>query len=84
MGRFETTARTYAARREPYPPKFFAAAADALKLRGDESLIDLGTGPGLLAIGFARYVDRVLGVDPEPAMAAEARRAAVAANVALL
>jgi SAM-dependent methyltransferase len=83
MGRFETTARTYAARREPYPPEFFAAAADALKLRGDESLIDLGTGPGLLAIGFARYVDRVLGVDPEPAMAAEARRAAVAANVAL-
>jgi ubiquinone/menaquinone biosynthesis C-methylase UbiE len=83
MGRFETTARTYAARREPYPPEFFAAAADALKLRGDESLIDLGTGPGLLAIGFARYVGRVLGVDPEPAMAAEARRAAVAANVAL-
>jgi SAM-dependent methyltransferase len=83
MRRFETTARTYAARREPYPPEFFAAVADALKLRGDESLIDLGTGPGLLAIGFARYVDRVLGVDPEPAMAAEARRAAVAANVAL-
>src|SRR5277367_2151063 len=49
MGRFETTARTYAARREPYPAEFFAAAADALKLRGDESLIDLGTGPGLLA-----------------------------------
>ncbi|MFZ2103880.1 MAG: class I SAM-dependent methyltransferase [Roseiarcus sp.] len=83
MGRFETTARTYAARREPYPPEFFAAAADVLKLRGDESLIDLGTGPGLLAIGFAPYVGRVLGVDPEPAMAAEARSAAVAANVAL-
>src|SRR5271170_914077 len=49
MGRFETTARTYAARREPYPAEFFAAAADALKLRGDESMIDLGTGPGLLA-----------------------------------
>jgi len=83
MGRFETTARTYAAWREPYPPAFFAAAADELKLRGDESLIDLGTGPGMLAIGFARYVGRVLGVDPEPAMVAEARRAAVAANVAL-
>jgi hypothetical protein len=44
MGRFETTARTYAARREPYPPEFFAAAADALKLRGEESLIDLEPG----------------------------------------
>ena len=45
MGRFETTARKYAARREPYPPSFFAAAADALKLSGREALIDLGTGP---------------------------------------
>ena len=63
-------------------PQFFAAAADALKLRGDEALIDLGTWPGLRAIGFAPYVGRVLGVDPELAMAAEARRAAVAANVA--
>jgi hypothetical protein len=30
MGRFETTAETYAAHREPYPPAFFAAAAEAL------------------------------------------------------
>src|SRR6201996_3336688 len=83
MGRLETTARTYAARREPYPKAFFAAVAEALKLNRREALIDLGTGPGLLAIGFAPYVGRVLGVDPEPAMAAEARRAAALADVAL-
>ena len=64
MGRFETTAQTYAARREPYPQAFFAAVADALKLQGRETLIDLGTGPGLLALGFAPYVGRVYGVDP--------------------
>ena len=81
MGRFETTARTYAAHREPYPPRFFAAVADALHLAGSEALIDLGTGPGLLALGFAPYVGRILGVDPEPAMIAEARRAAAAAKV---
>jgi SAM-dependent methyltransferase len=83
MGRFESTAASYAAWREPYPPMFFAAAAEALRLGGVESLIDVGAGPGLIAIGFAPYVGRVLGVDPEPAMVAEARRAAAAANVDL-
>jgi len=81
MGRFETTAPTYAAHREPYPPAFFAAVAEALNLTGREALIDLGTGPGLLALGFARYVGRVVGIDPEPAMIAEARRAAAAARI---
>jgi SAM-dependent methyltransferase len=84
MGRFETTAQTYAARREPYPPAFFTAAANALNLQGREALIDLGAGPGVLALGFAPYVGRVVGVDPEPAMAAEARRAAATAKVGLV
>jgi SAM-dependent methyltransferase len=82
MGRFETTARTYARHREPYPPAFFAAVAEALKLEGREALIDLGTGPGVLALGFAPYVGRILGVDPEPAMVAEARRSAAEADIA--
>lgn len=81
MGRFETTASTYAAHREPYSPAFFAAAAETLKLSGRETLIDLGTGPGLLALGFAPYVGRVLGVDPEPAMVAVARAAIAEAHL---
>jgi SAM-dependent methyltransferase len=81
MGRFETTAKTYAAHREPYPDSFFAAAAKRLSLTGREALIDLGTGPGLLAIGFAPYVARIVGVDPEPAMVAEARDAAMSAGL---
>ena len=80
MGRFESTATTYAAYREPYPPEFFAAAAESLGLTGRESLIDLGTGPGLLALGFAPFVARIVGVDPEPAMVAEASRAAAEAG----
>ena len=83
MGRFATTASTYANRREPYPPAFFAAAADALKLTRGEALVDLGAGPGLLALGFAPYVGRLVAVDPEPAMVAEARRAAALAGVPL-
>ena len=82
MGRFETTAESYATHREPYPAAFFAAAADALKLSGREALVDLGTGPGVLALGFAPYVQRILGVDPEPAMVAAARKAATQARVA--
>lgn len=81
MGRFETTAATYAARREPYPAAFFAAAAERLSLTGREALIDLGTGPGVLALGFSPYVARIVGVDPEPAMIAEAERAAAEAGV---
>jgi ubiquinone/menaquinone biosynthesis C-methylase UbiE len=46
-------------------------------------LIDLGTGPGLLALGFAGYVGRIVGVDPEPAMLKAARRAAASAGHAL-
>jgi len=81
MGRFETAAPTYALHREPYPPEFFAAVAEALELKGREALIDLGTGPGVLALGFAPYVGRILGVDPEPAMLGEARRAAANAKI---
>jgi SAM-dependent methyltransferase len=80
MGRFDTTAAAYTARREPYPPAFFAQAAKVLGLTGREALIDLGTGPGLLALGFAPYVARIVGVDPEPAMVAQARKAATAAG----
>lgn len=83
MGRFATTAETYARYREPYPPEFFALIAERLGLAGSEALIDLGTGPGVLALGFAASVGSILGVDPEPGMLAEARAAAVAAGVAL-
>jgi predicted RNA methylase len=83
MGRFEAAAQTYARYREPYPPAFFAAVAKALKLEGGEALIDLGTGPGVLALGFSPYVGRILGVDPEPAMVAEARRLSAEAKIVL-
>jgi SAM-dependent methyltransferase len=82
MGCFETTAQTYARHREPYPQALFAAVAEALKLAGREALIDLGAGPGVLALSFAPYVDRIVGVDPAPAMVAEARRAAAEAGIA--
>src|SRR5215467_3764370 len=76
MGRFASTVGLYEELRPPYPPAFFAAVAQNLKLSQQHALIDLGTGPGLLALGFGRYVGRVTGVDPEPEMLAAARAAA--------
>jgi SAM-dependent methyltransferase len=81
MGRFATTAEFYEQYRPPYPAEFFRAVAERLKLDKRHALIDLGTGPGVLALGFAPHVGRVVGVDPEPAMLAAARAAAARAGV---
>jgi SAM-dependent methyltransferase len=83
MGRFASTVEFYTRYREPYPPKFFAQVAEQIAWRGDESLLDIGCGPGLLAIGFAPFVGRCTGLDPEPAMITAARTAAAEAAVSL-
>ena len=80
MGRFATTVALYEELRTPYPPAFFREVAQRLALTKAQALIDLGTGPGLLALGFAPYVGRITGVDPEPAMLAAARKAAERAS----
>jgi len=76
MGRFASTVPYYQRCREPYPPAFFQRTAAALRLDGSQALIDLGCGPGLLALGFAPFVRSVAGVDPEPAMIAAVREVA--------
>src|SRR3954469_13075238 len=83
MGRFATTVALYEELRPPYPPAFFRSVARQLGLGREHALIDLGTGPGPLALGFAPYVGRIVGVDPEPAMIAAARTAAAHASQTL-
>ncbi len=83
MGRFASTVEFYSRHREPYPPAFFNNVAEQIGLRGDESLLDIGCGPGLLAIGFAPFVDHCTGIDPEAAMITAAKAAAKEAGVAL-
>jgi SAM-dependent methyltransferase len=80
MGRFASTAELYARYRPPYPAEFFRTVAQRLALSKQHALIDLGTGPGLLALGLAAYAGRVVGVDPEPEMLATARATAARAN----
>ena len=83
MGRFASTVKFYARYREPYPPEFFKQTARQIALRGDETLLDVGCGPGLLAIGFAPFVGRCTGIDPEAGMIATARAAAAETGVGL-
>ena len=83
MGRFASVAGLYEKFRQPYPADFLRIVADRLKLSKRHALIDLGTGPGLLAIGFAPYVGRVTAVDPEPVMLNAARKAALRAGQAI-
>jgi predicted RNA methylase len=81
MGRFATTAALYEDLRPPYPPAFFRSVAEKLALSGQSALIDLGTGPGLLALGFAPFAGRIVGVDPEPDMIAAAARASALTRI---
>jgi SAM-dependent methyltransferase len=75
--RFRTAAAHYRAGRPPYPPALIRQAAQAAGLTEAHRVLDLGCGPGPLAIGFAFFAGEVLALDPEPAMLAEAEAAAM-------
>jgi len=82
MGRFASTVAYYESARPEYGAAFFAAVARELGFDRSQRLLDVGAGPGILAIGFAPACGEVVGVDPEPAMIEAARAAAGRAGVA--
>ena len=67
MGRFETSAEFYR-HREPYPQVFFEEVAARLPLTRRTRMLDVGCGPGNLAIGFAPFVGTCTAIDREPEM----------------
>jgi SAM-dependent methyltransferase len=83
MGRFASTVAYYERARPPYGAAFFEAAARQLGLDGSQRLLDIGAGPGILAIGFRPFCREALGVDPEPGMVGAARAAAERAGAAV-
>jgi SAM-dependent methyltransferase len=83
VGRFDSTAPYYARYREPYRSSFFQEVARRQGLQGCERLIDIGCGPGSLAIGFAPFVKSCVGVDVETEMLEAARVEAARAGVHL-
>jgi SAM-dependent methyltransferase len=82
-GRFDSTVPYYARYRLGYPPRLIERVISLVGARPGEAVLDLGTGPGLLAIPFAAAGFRVTAADPEPAMLAAAGEAARAAGVTL-
>jgi len=81
--RFRTTVPFYARYRLGYPPALIARVIARVGLDSGDSVLDLGCGPGLLAIPFAQAGMKVVGVDPEPDMLAAAAEEAGAAGMTL-
>ncbi len=70
------TAAFYARFRRGYPPAFTGLLARALGLGADDVVADVGCRTGQLTLPLARRARAVAGMDPEPDMLAQARRAA--------
>lgn len=81
--RFRATVPYYSRYRLNYPDSLIARVIEIVELKPGDRVMDLGCGPGLLAILFAKAGMRVTGVDPEPDMLAAARAAASEAGVQL-
>jgi SAM-dependent methyltransferase len=71
--RFQTAARHYLAGRPAYADRLISRVAQLTGLTKQDRVLDLGCGPGQLAIAFAAFAKTVVGVDPEPEMLRIAR-----------
>jgi ubiquinone/menaquinone biosynthesis C-methylase UbiE len=78
---YQGAATYYARYRPPYPAALAPMLRDAFHLDGSGRLLDLGCGPGPVAIRLAPLFERVVGMDPEPDMLAEGAVQAALAGV---
>ena len=78
---FRGAAPYYAIGRPPYSVQLRDTLRRELGLDGAGRLLDVGCGPGTLAVQLAPLFQEVVGLDPEPGMLQAARRAAQAAGV---
>jgi len=79
---FAGTAPYYSRGRLPYAPTLPAAVRAALALDGRGRLLDVGCGPGPVALALAPVFEAVVGLDPDQAMLDEAATHAAARGVA--
>ncbi|WP_234438676.1 class I SAM-dependent methyltransferase [Streptomyces sp. NRRL S-340] len=73
---FAGTAAYYRRGRLPYAPGLADVLAGALEPDGRGRLLDVGCGPGTLALDLAPLFGEIVGVDPDRGMIAEAARVA--------
>ena len=80
---FRSTIPYYERYRIPYPDALIADVVERCGIRPGSAVLDLGCGPGQLAVAFARRGARVTAMDPDPAMLSVARLRAADARVAI-
>ncbi|MYQ48783.1 methyltransferase domain-containing protein [Streptomyces sp. SID4985] len=73
---FASTAPYYARYRPGYAPEFYELLTERFHLDGTQRALDLGSGPGILALELAPLLGQVVAVDPEKGMLEEGRRLA--------
>ncbi|MEV4974829.1 class I SAM-dependent methyltransferase [Streptomyces scopuliridis] len=73
---FLGSAPYYRRGRLPYAPGLAELLAEVLTLDGRGRLLDVGCGPGVLALGLVHLFGEVVGVDPDGGMITEAGRLA--------
>jgi SAM-dependent methyltransferase len=78
---FLGSAPYYVRGRLPYAPNMAERLTEFLSLDGHGRMLDVGCGPGLLTLLFAKSFDEAVGVDPDPGMLAEAERRANEAGI---
>lgn len=81
--RFQSAVPFYERYRLGYPERLIQRVIALAGLKPGDSVLDLGTGPGFLAVPFARAGLAVTAADPEPAMLEAAAVAGEAAGVQL-
>jgi 2-polyprenyl-3-methyl-5-hydroxy-6-metoxy-1,4-benzoquinol methylase len=81
--RFRSTVPYYARYRVPYPAPLISFVHERCGLRAGSRVLDLGCGPGQLAVVFATLGCAMTAMDPEPEMLAAMKQRATAADASL-
>jgi SAM-dependent methyltransferase len=78
---YQGSAVHYRPGRPSYSPDLEAVLQRELRLDGAGRLLDVGTGPGILATRLAGLFEEVVAIDPDPDMLDEARKAATERDI---
>ncbi len=73
---FDGTSKYYAKYRAPYPQEMFEDVVAKFGLNGQGRLLDVGSGPGVLAVPLSKYFKEVVAVEVDPGMAEAGRERA--------
>ena len=74
---YRGSAAYYTRGRAPYSRALVTTLAAEVKLNGAGRLLDVGCGPGILALELASHFEEVIGLDPDAEMLAEGTQQAL-------